>query len=200
MANILRMEIILMNYWNHKKMRYEIENCQLLAIILRVYIYNYYKDKDRETLELCIFLVSFSVIFTSFSLFLDYRSIYTHRFLYNVPTLLWYSNWDYYDIKTYIYKGHCWSNRFLDIRLKKFCYNRLDLVYQRQQVLDSCLKNTKYHFQRLIYIIDDTILGAMYADRLSFYYTWHSCMSSPDKPTMVLEEFKYIDFLFKKVE
>lgn len=25
-------------------------------------------------------------------------------------------------------------------------------------------------------------------------------MSSPDKPTMVLEEFKYIDFLFKKVE
>lgn len=73
-------------------MRYEIENCQLLAIILRVYINNYYKDKDRETLELCIFLVSFSVIFTNFSLFLDYRSIYiyTHRFLYNVPTLLWY--------------------------------------------------------------------------------------------------------------
>lgn len=94
MANILRMEIILMNYWNHKKMRYEIENCQLLAIILRVYINNYYKDKDRETLELCIFLVSFSVIFTNFSLFLDYRSIYIY-----IHTVFFIMFLRYYGIK-----------------------------------------------------------------------------------------------------
>lgn len=53
-----------------QKLRYEIEKLSARNHHFKsVYIYNYYKDKDRETQELSIFLISLLIIVTHLSLF-----------------------------------------------------------------------------------------------------------------------------------